>query len=67
MSKQPDEPLSVKDAAEIIGVSERRVRQFCAAGKLGKRVGPRMFVITRREAEAFAKIERPPGNPGFRS
>lgn len=52
--------MGIEEAAEVIGVTPQRVRQFCREGRLGRRVG-RTWIITREEAEAFADIPRNPG------
>lgn len=54
--------LTIDEAAIVIKVSPRRVRQFCEAGRLGQRFGDR-WAIPKGEAEEFAKRERPTGRP----
>lgn len=56
------EILTTEQAAEIIGVSEIRVRQFCQEGRLGKKFGDR-WVITAKEAREFSGKQRPSGRP----
>lgn len=52
---------TVEQAAEELGISEQRVRQLCAAGRMGQRVG-RDWVITQDDIER--NRERPdPGRP----
>lgn len=55
--------LSPSQAAEIIGVTKRRVNQLCDEGKLGFRIG-RLFFIPREQAKKFKRppIGRPPKN-----
>lgn len=52
--------MTVKEAAEELGLTPQRVRQFCREGRLGQRLG-REWVITREELEEFKKIPRKPG------
>ena len=55
---------TVEQAAEYLGLTARAVRFYCAQGRLGCRIGPRLFVITQQELEEFAAKPRPVGNPG---
>ena len=54
--------FTAEQAAEYLGVTANRVRQFCRAGRLGTKSG-RDWVITEDELEAFAKLPRPAGKP----
>lgn len=55
--------LTTKEAAEIIGVNDSRVRQFCLEGRLKpERVGSMLF-FDRRQIERFAAKPRPSGKP----
>ena len=54
--------LNCEQAAEILGVSPVRVRQFCLSGRLGQKVGSQ-YVISRDELDQFRKIPRNPGRP----
>jgi excisionase family DNA binding protein len=54
--------LTTAEAAKILGVSERRVRQFCIAGRLGLKVGGR-YTIDSEELQKFMEKPRPPGRP----
>jgi len=55
------ELFTTKQAAEALGISEQRVRQLCAEGRMGLRVG-RDWVITADDIER--NRERPgPGRP----
>ena len=56
------ELLTVKEAAKELGVSGRRVLQFCKSGRLGKQYGWQ-WLITREELEAFKNLPRPQGRP----
>jgi hypothetical protein len=58
------EIVPVEIAAEILGVTERRVRQYCEQGRLGVRFGKRGHLITMSELREFAKRERKAGSPG---
>lgn len=54
--------VSVQDAAILLGVSDRRVRQLCAAGRIKHQQVGRAYLIDERALKAFAQIERKPGN-----
>lgn len=54
--------LTTLEAARLLKVSERRIRQFCADGRLGEKIG-RNYAITERQLERFRQIERKPGHP----
>ena len=59
--------LTVKEAAELIGVSVRRVHCFLDDGRLPfVRKSPRLFLIRPRDAERFAKIPRLTGAAGHK-
>ena len=58
--------VSVNEAAEALGVTPGRVRQFCRDGRLGQQVGDR-WVIPRDELNQFAKIPRDHGRPPARN
>lgn len=52
--------MTVDEAAERLGLTPQRVRQFCRDGRLGQRVG-RQWIITEEELEHFRSIPRLPG------
>lgn len=54
--------LDVAGAAEYLGVSPQRIRQFCADKRIGEKLGSR-WVFTLGELVAFKAIDRPPGRP----
>jgi excisionase family DNA binding protein len=55
--------VTVKDAAEMIGVSVSRVHQLIAADQLpATRLHGKAWVIRRKDVEAFKKL--PEGTPG---
>jgi excisionase family DNA binding protein len=54
--------MTVQDAAAELGISEQRVRQLCAAGRLGRKVG-NFWIITREELDAFKALDRPHHRP----
>ena len=60
-----DDLLTPEQAAPIIGVAERRVQQYCEAGRLGFEVGAgkvrKRYLITRADAESFEPM--PTGRP----
>jgi len=53
------------EAAELLGLDVSRVRQFCAQGRLGEKIG-RNWAIPADELKAFARQKRPAGNPDLR-
>ena len=58
---ETDTLLSTAEAAEVLGISEQRVRQLCAEGRMGRKVG-RDWVISVEDLER--NRERPgPGRP----
>ena len=60
MAEQND-LIGTSTAAELLGISQNRIRQLIASGQLpAQRVG-RTFVIRRKDAESFAA--QPPGRP----
>lgn len=60
MAKIRGELLSTTEAAKVLGVNEQRIRQLCAEGRMGRKVG-RDWVITAEEIEA--NRVRKPGRP----
>jgi excisionase family DNA binding protein len=57
-----EEHITIKEAAEIIGVSAGRVRQLVASKRLPSiKVGARLNMISRKTAEEFAALHRPVG------
>lgn len=60
-----DDIISTAEAAEIIGVSVRRVVALCNGGKLPAQQVGRSWVIRRRDAENFQRgdVGWPKGRP----
>ena len=55
--------LSTQEAADRLGISQRRVLALIQSGKLkATRVGG-VWIIDERTVEAFRKLDRPPGRP----
>ncbi len=54
--------FTTSQAATRLSVTERRVRQLCAEGRLGVKIG-RQWLI--RAAELAAYVPGKVGNPGF--
>ena len=53
---------STAEAAEIVGVSTKRLLVIGAEGRIaGKQLDGRTWVWLRSSVEAFARQERPPG------
>lgn len=57
-----DTLLSVREAAEVLGLSRQRVQRLCLQGRLGRKVGT-AYVITAVELSAFRRRPRKPGRP----
>jgi len=56
-----EDAVTVTRAAEILGVSEMRVRQLCQQGLLGKKVGVQ-WLMTESEIKSFKpRHKRTPG------
>lgn len=55
--------LSTSEASEILGANERWVRRLVAAGRLEARKIGRDYVISRKDLEEFARVERQRGRP----
>lgn len=63
----PQELLGPAEAAAELGVTVRRVTKLCQQQRLGRRVGDKMWVISRTELDEFKKVPRRPGpRPGVR-
>lgn len=59
-----DKYVTTAEAAEIIGCVDSRVRQLLREGTLdGERVG-RDWLVVKKSAERYAKMERRPGPKG---
>jgi hypothetical protein len=54
--------LSPQQAAARLGLSLRRIHQFCKSGRLGQPVGG-VYVIPEDDLRKFAKKPRNPGRP----
>ena len=52
--------LTVTQAADELGLSAVRVRQFCQEGRLGQKTGS-IWIITEKELRSFSKKMRPVG------
>jgi excisionase family DNA binding protein len=58
------EPVSVEEAARILGVGPRRVRALIEEQRLrATRIGRRAYVVDRIDAETLAQLPRLPGRP----
>lgn len=56
--------LSIPEVAQVLGVSDRRVRALVKGGRLPAiRVGARTYAVLRSEVDRFADVPRRPGRP----
>jgi excisionase family DNA binding protein len=59
MNRMDDRYITTKEAAEMLGVSDQRVRDLLKAGRLsGKKLGSRlggMWLVERRSVETFER------------
>lgn len=55
--------LTTKQAAAVLGVTDRRVRAMIGAGQLPAHHLGRDYAIEEKVLQAVAKIERRPGRP----
>lgn len=55
--------ITTSEAAEVLGVSNIRVRQFVAEGRLTRYMVGRTILLDRDEVKEFADQERPTGRP----
>jgi excisionase family DNA binding protein len=55
-------PITTEQAAKILGVSKRRVTDFCREGRIGMRLG-KSWLIDESECRRFARQPRPTGRP----
>ena len=60
-----DQMLTVKDAANLAGVSERRIQALCKQGRLGEKFGGRYMIRTSQLTE-FLASDRKAGRPRIR-
>lgn len=67
---QIKEFLGVGEVAKVLGLTVRRVTEFCKSGRLKSQKVGRRYIVHRQDVTEFAKIERfvgkrltgPPGN-----
>lgn len=65
MGDKMDGYWTVAEAAEAIGVTTGRIRQMLRAGGIdGKKLGPRMWVISDDEIQRVCKLPRRKGRRG---
>lgn len=60
------EYLTVREAADVLGLSAARIRQFLMRGQIQGSYFGHVRAIPKTEVQRFAKLDRPPGNPAFR-
>lgn len=56
-----DDIIPISECADIVGITESRIRVYVRRGDLGRKVPGVALVVTRAEASAFSEIERPRG------
>ena len=61
--KPTKELHNVKEAADVLGVSEARVKVFCKDGRLPAFKVGRAWIIRAADLEAFRGVERTTGRP----
>lgn len=57
--------VSTVQASYVLDVNERKVREFCAQGRLGRQCGGR-YIIPVEDLLRFALIPRPVGGAGVK-
>lgn len=57
--------VTIRQAAEQLGISPRRVRELAAQLGVGQHVTPRMIVLSASEVQKIGRARRPVGNPNF--
>jgi excisionase family DNA binding protein len=55
--------VTTQEAADILGVTDIRVRQIVQDGRLTRHNAGRMILLDKREVQEFAKEDRPAGRP----
>ena len=60
---RPTPPLSVAEAASILGASDAYVRRLLVTQQLfGVKIGP-VWAVYREDLDSFQRVRRPPGRP----
>lgn len=60
---RPIPPLSVAEAASILGASDAYVRRLLVTQQLfGVKIGP-VWGVYREDLDSFQRVRRPPGRP----
>jgi len=62
LTRRKMKPITTEEAAKILGVSKRRVTDFCREGRIGMRLG-KSWLIDEQECRKFARLPRPTGRP----
>lgn len=55
--------FSTTEAAEYLGISGARVRQFCLEGRIGGLKAGNFWIFSERDLREFSMIPRPSGRP----
>lgn len=56
---EPNRPIKVKDAAELVGVTPKTIRNWVNAGKIpGYRFGYKRFIVDLDDIEPLAQYRR---------
>ncbi len=55
--------ITIREAAELIGLTKRRVQVLVKAGRIPARKVGFQFLLPRTAVDAFASVPRDPGRP----
>jgi excisionase family DNA binding protein len=55
--------ITVKEAAELLAVTPRRIRDFLLSGRLPAMIVGSTWLIQRKDVLDFSNVERKPGKP----
>jgi excisionase family DNA binding protein len=58
--------MTLAQAAEVVGLTPRRLRALISAGTLRATKYGKTYVVTERELRRFQALERKPGRPAKR-
>ena len=61
--KNPDDPLTCTEAAEVLGITPRTLRQHAQNGNVPAKAFGHTWIFRRADIEEFKKSKRPRGRP----